>query len=159
MMQTAAARHGLTELQCQLLERWQRGFPLSERPYAELAAELNATEAEVLAALDELQRRGVVGRIGAVVAPHRAGWSVLAALAVPEPALQRVAAIVSDFAEVNHNYRREHDFNLWFVVTAASAEQVAAVLADIERATGLEVLELPLERAFHIDLGFDLQWN
>jgi hypothetical protein len=60
---------------------------------------------------------------------------------------------------VNHNYEREHAFNLWFVVTAPSREAVEAALREINAATGLEVLDLPLEEAYHIDLGFKVRWN
>ncbi len=63
---------------------------------------------------------------------------------------------MSGFPEVNHNYQREHVFNLWFVVTAADRAQVDEVLAAIEEATGLLPLDLPLERSFYIDLGFPL---
>jgi hypothetical protein len=41
-------------------------------------------------------------------------------------------------------------------VTAPSEEGVARVLADIERSTGLPVMDLPLEQDYHIDLGFPL---
>jgi hypothetical protein len=94
--------------------------------------------------------------VGPVFAPQRAGASTLAALAVPEDRLEEVAGLVSAYAEVNHNYQRDHTWNLWFVVTAPDTQRVQQVLADIESATGLGVLNLPLERAFYIDLGFPL---
>ena len=72
--------------------------------------------------------------------------------------MEEVAALVSAFPEVNHNYEREHAFNLWFVVTGENQTHVAAVLAALSDRTGLEVLDLPLEEAFHIDLGFPLRW-
>jgi hypothetical protein len=77
-------------------------------------------------------------------------------LAVPPERLEEVAALVGGFAEVNHNYAREHRLNLWFVVTAPDAERVAQVLAEIAEHTGLAPLDLPLERDFHVDLGFRL---
>ena len=67
-----------------------------------------------------------------------------------------VADMVSRYDEVNHNYEREHHYNLWFVVTAADAAGVRGVLEDIEMRTGLAVLDLPLEQSFYIDLGFPL---
>ena len=67
--------------------------------------------------------------------------------------------IVSEYDEVNHNYEREHDFNLWFVLTAPTAGRISAVIDEITGRTGLPVMDLPLEEAFHIDLGFRLQWN
>ena len=69
-----------------------------------------------------------------------------------------MAGLVGGFAEVNHNYAREHRLNLWFVVTAPDAERVAQVLAEIAALTGLTPLDLRLERDFHVDLGFRL-WH
>ena len=144
----------IDDRQRRLINRYQRDFPLTSRPFAVIGAELGLSEEDTIALCRDLQESGVIGRIGAVVPPHRAGASTLAAMAVPEEALEAVAAIVSAHPEVNHNYAREHRFNLWFVVTAATAADVGRVLAAIRRQTGLEVLNLPLEHAYHIDLGF-----
>ena len=138
-----------------LLDEFQRGFGLTPRPFAEIAARLEVSEAEVIGRLTET---GAVRRVGAVFRPNRVGASTLAALAVPPERLEDVAALVGAFAEVNHNYAREHRLNLWFVVTAPNAERVAQVLAEIAALTGLTPLDLRLERDFHVDLGFRL-WN
>ena len=147
---------GLSALEKCLLNEYQRGFPLCPEPYAEIAAQLGVAEADVIQTLESLQRRGFISRVGPVFAPQRAGASTLAALAVPDDRLEEVAGLVSAYAEVNHNYQRDHAWNLWFVVTAPDTQCVQQVLADIESATGLGVLNLPLERAFYIDLGFPL---
>jgi DNA-binding Lrp family transcriptional regulator len=146
----------LTALEKCLLNEYQRGFPLCPEPYAEIAAQLGVSEADVILTLESLQRRGFISRVGPVFTPQRAGASTLAALAVPEDRLESVAGQVSAYAEVNHNYQREHAWNLWFVVTAPDQQRVEQVLADIEAVTGLPVLNLPLQRAFYIDLGFPL---
>jgi DNA-binding Lrp family transcriptional regulator len=91
-----------------------------------------------------------------VFAPRRLGASALAALAAPPGRLAEVAARVSREAAINHNYEREHRFNLWFVITAPSRIELDAVVARIEADTGCAVIVLPLEEEFHIDLGFDL---
>lgn len=142
-----------------LLNDFQRDFPLSARPYAELGERLGIDEAEVMDRLARLARGGEVSRVGAVFRPHAVGGSTLAAMAVPEGRLDEVAALVNAFPEVNHNYQREHRLNLWFVVTAPSASRVAEVLAEIAHRAGLAVLDLPLLEHFHIDLGFDLKWS
>ncbi len=139
-----------------LLNGTQRGFPLEPRPFARLAAELDLGEAEVLGLVERLCAEGAVSRLGPVIAPNTLGASTLAAMAVPEERLEEVAAAVSARDEVNHNYEREHRVNLWFVVTAPDAAAVAAVLAGLESETGLAILDLPLEAAYHVDLGFDL---
>ncbi len=139
-----------------LLNRYQRDFPLVSHPYAEIGARLGIAEAEVIASYERLAAKGVLGRIGALFRPNTIGASVLAALAVPERELERVAKIVSAHREVNHNYEREHEFNLWFVAAASDAGRLEEVLKSIERETGLAALRLPLVEEFHIDLGFDL---
>ena len=149
----------LDALDRRLIEAFQRDLPLCPEPYAEMAAALGTTEADVLARLARLEAEGVVSRLGAVIAPHCTGWSTLAAMAVPADRLDAVAATVSARPEVNHNYARQHRLDLWFVVTAESPSRVAAVLAEIEGSTGIEVLDLPLERAYGIDLGFKPSWN
>jgi DNA-binding Lrp family transcriptional regulator len=149
----------LSEFERRLLNDFQHDFPLVPRPYAELARRLDSDEAMVIEALGRLQAQGLVSRIGAALAPHEAGWSTLAAMAVPEARLEDVAGIVSRFGEVNHNYEREHAYNLWFVVAAPDRARVEAVLAEIEAATGLAPMSLPLEEAHRLNLGFPLQWD
>ncbi len=149
----------LSQLDCELLNAYQHDFPLVSNPYAVIADELGASEGEVIESLSRLKAAGAIGRIGAVVTPHRAGWSTLAALKVSTEHFETVADIVSQFDEVNHNYEREHLYNLWFVVTASSEDAVLKVLSDIEWMTGLQPLNLSLEKAYHIDLGFTLKWH
>lgn len=146
----------LKDWERRLLNEWQRGFPLSPTPYADVARELGVTEAEVLDALARLKSAGAVSRVGAVVRPNTVGVSTLAAMCVPPERLEAVAGLVNGYAEVNHNYEREHRLNLWFVVTAPDAARLQAVLDDIAARSGIEVLAFPLLESYHIDLGFDL---
>ncbi len=139
-----------------LLDGYQRDFPLERRPFARIAADLGLSEADVLERLDALREDGKISRIGAVVRPNAIGASTLAALSAPDEDLARIAAIVCAHPEVNHCYEREHALNLWFVVTAPDPAAVASVLGAIEAETGLCCLDLPLEEAYHIDLGFPL---
>lgn len=139
-----------------LVNRWQHGLPVCARPFAAMAEALGADEARVLATLRALADRGAISRVGPVFEHRKAGASTLAALAVPPARLEDVARQVSGWREVNHNYEREHHWNLWFVVTAPDAGAVDAVLQGIGQATGLAPLSLPMVRPFHIDLGFAL---
>ncbi len=139
-----------------LLNDFQRDFPLVAEPFAELAHRLDCAPEAVLATAEKLQRRGAISRVGAVFAPWRIGVSTLAAIAAPPDNLDAVAALVSSRAEVNHNYQREHHFNLWFVATATDEAALTGVLGGIAADTGHPVLSLPLVEQYHIDLGFDL---
>ena len=131
------------DLEFRLLNDYQHDFPLVAAPFAAMAAALGVSETDVLATLARLQERGVVSRVGAVVRPRSIGASTLAALAVPEGELERVAQMVSAYPEVNHNYQREHHYNLWFVVAAPDELALQRVLREIEERSGCRVLYLP----------------
>lgn len=146
----------LDPLDRRLLDEFQRDFPLVPQPFAVVAEALEVSEAEVIARLDRLQRAGAVARVGGTVRPNTAGASTLAALAVPEARIEDVAALVGAEPGVNHSYLREDAWNLWFVATAPDGAELEASLERIAARTGLQVLSLPLLRAFNIDLGFRL---
>jgi DNA-binding Lrp family transcriptional regulator len=146
-------------LEQKLLNDFQHNFPLCKEPYKALASTLNCSVNTVINSLASLQKKGVVSRVGVVIKPNSIGVSTLAALCVPQHLLHEVASIVSSFDEVNHNYEREHVYNLWFVVMAQNNSALQTVLNDISKKTGFKVMSLPLERDFHIDLGFQLNFT
>ena len=149
----------MNRLEFGLLNSFQRGFPLVPEPFRVMGERFGATEAEVINALRELAARGAVSRVGAVFAPNRIGAGTLAAVTAPPHRLEEVAASISAYPEVSHNYQREHRFNLWFVATAPSPARLTEVLDRIERDIGLPIIRLRLLEEFHIDLGFDLRGN
>ncbi len=139
-----------------LLNDFQRGFPLVARPFAEIGRRCGMPEQAVLDELRRLAGEGVVSRVGVVFAANAVGAGTLAAMQLAPAEIDEVAAAVSEQPEVNHNYEREHAYNLWFVVTAPNRAEVSAALRRIERLSGHEALSLPLIEEYHIDLGFDL---
>jgi DNA-binding Lrp family transcriptional regulator len=139
-----------------LLDRFQRDFPTSATPYADVARTLGLCESDVLAALQALVDVGIVARVGPIFRAGSVGASTLAAMAVPLPRLADVASIVGAHAGVKHNFAREHRFNLWFVAHARDADALASLLQEIETQTRLPAISLPLVREYHIDLGFPL---
>ncbi|WP_432744641.1 Lrp/AsnC family transcriptional regulator [Methylobacter sp. G7] len=149
----------LTTLHKQLLNDYQHNFPLSPRPYQDIADALGVTEADVLSAFTELNDNNFISRIGPVIPPNHIGVSALIAMSVPEQHLQTVADKISAHPEVNHNYEREHRFNLWFVVIAADTEHLCAVIDVIEQETSYPAMLLPMLDDFFIDLGFKLDLN
>ncbi|GAB4346176.1 MAG: AsnC family transcriptional regulator [Gammaproteobacteria bacterium] len=158
VLDTEQSAPDYSELERRLLDEFQHTLPLSSRPFAEMAQKLGVSEAVVIERLRSLQARGAISRVGPVFRPKRLGASTLAAMAVPPEYLDEVAELVSALPEVNHNYEREHRFNLWFVVTAEDAAHLEAVLDGIAEETGIPVMALPMEEDYHIDLGFRLKW-
>ncbi|WNC72631.1 Lrp/AsnC family transcriptional regulator [Thalassotalea psychrophila] len=149
----------LSKLSQKIINAYQKGFPLSHRPFLELANRFNSTEDEVLECFQELQELQVLSRLGPVFNHQQAGASTLAALAVPEDQIDEIAKLVNQFTQVNHNYAREHSYNLWFVATAANEDALKQCLTHIHRETGFKPLILPMEQAYHIDLGFNIEFT
>ena len=149
----------MNEFDKQLLDDFQRDFPLVSRPFAAIGDQVGLSEQDVIDAYKHFAEERYVSRIGAIIKPNAVGASTLAAMAVPTERLDEVADLVSSYDEVNHNYAREHAFNLWFVVAAGDVMRVNWVLAQITNKTGLAVMNLPILEDYHLDLGFKLQWT
>ncbi len=148
----------LADMDLRLLERLHGELPLSDRPFAEVAAELGLREDALIDRLRQLLSSGVLTRFGPLFQIERAGGRfVLAAIAVPPERWDAVVAQVNAHAEVAHNYRREHALNMWFVVATESLAQADAVLAAIQAETGLEVLAFPKEREYFVELRLPLR--
>ncbi|KAI3593829.1 Heme d1 biosynthesis protein NirD [Cupriavidus sp. U2] len=135
----------------------QRDFPIVPRPFQSAGAALDLNEHTVLSLLARDVGAGRVSRIGAVFAPNVIGASTLAALAVPPDALPRVAARVNAHGAVSHNYARHgHRYNLWFVAGARNRAALDVGLGSIADDVDQLPLDLPMEREYHIDLGFSM---
>lgn len=146
----------LTGTELALLDRWQQEFPFVSRPFAVVGRSVGISEHATLDIFERLQKQQMISRIGAIVRPHAVGASTLAAMRVTPNRLEEVAAVVSAQPFVSHNYQRTNDYNLWFVIAAPHAQAVASTIDSIQKLTNLPILDLPLQQAYHLDLGFPL---
>ncbi|MCP4701061.1 MAG: Lrp/AsnC family transcriptional regulator [Gammaproteobacteria bacterium] len=141
-----------------IINKLQGGFPIAARPYAEAAARLELSEKELIQRLDRLLAEKVLTRFGPLYNAERLGGGLtLAAMRVPEADFEQTAQQVNAFAEVAHNYARNHAFNMWFVVATERPERVAEVLAEIETQTGLRVYNMPKKAEYYIGLKLDAE--
>lgn len=139
-----------------IINELQGGFPLSERPYAEVAQRLGTSEDELLQRLDAMLADGLLTRFGPMYHAERLGGRLtLAAMQVPAADFERVAGQVNAYPEVAHNYVREHVLNMWFVLATETPERIGEVIADIERETGHKVYNMPKQEEFFVGLRFD----
>ncbi len=145
-----------TALEQKILNNYQQCLSLSLTPFKDIAKDLGVSESKIIHSIESLQEHGAISRVGPVFRPNRVGVSTLAAMSIPDYELDTIARIISAFPEVNHNYQREHYYNLWFVVTASSAEHLDIVLHEIEQHTEHSLMSLPMLDDYFIDLGFDL---
>jgi DNA-binding Lrp family transcriptional regulator len=145
----------MTDLERRVINALQGGFPICERPFDEAARALGIDEAALIDCIDGMLEKGLLTRFGPLYDAGRLGGAFsLCAMEVPAADFDRVAAIVNAMPEVAHNYEREHRLNMWFVVATAKPEGIAGVLARIEAATGLRVLDFPKQDEFRVDLRF-----
>ncbi|MBP8194867.1 MAG: AsnC family transcriptional regulator [Azonexus sp.] len=146
----------LSDIDRRILATLQGDFPICERPYAEAAAQLGIGEAELLARLESLLADKVLTRFGPMFQIEEMGGAfVLAALAVPEARYEEVTALVNALPQVAHNYRREHQLNMWFVLATESKAGIAEAIAQIEHDTGLPVYAFPKEREFFVEMKLE----
>ena len=137
----------------------QTSLPVEERPYAALGEACGTDEAGAFAVVEAARAVGIVRRIGASFDSYRLGCvSTLAALAVPEDDLDRVAALVGSHPGITHNYERDDRYNLWFTCIVHGREALERELADIQRETGEDdMLVLPALRLFKVRVAFDVR--
>lgn len=138
-----------------LINRLQHGLPLVRHPWEALADELQSSSQELRDRLQALLDDGTLTRFGPMFDIERLGGAfTLAALAVPEERFDAVASQLEAMPEVAHNYRREHPWNMWFVLGCETPEGIAETIERIETLTGLPVLNLPKEETYHVGLHF-----
>lgn len=141
-----------------LINHLHGGFPLDDRPFATVAAQLGWSEVRVIERLHQLLAQGVLTRFGPLFQIERAGGQfVLAAIAVPEERFDVVNTVVNSFPEVAHNYRRTHRLNMWFVVAAETPALAQTAIARIEEAVGLPVYAFPKEEEYFVELRLPAQ--
>lgn len=147
--------HHMHQLSRRLINEWQGGFPLCERPFARLAAHLDSSEDEVLETLRQLLADGTLTRFGPLYQIERLGGAFsLAAMQVPPAEFERISAIVNAFPEVAHNYQRSHVLNMWFVLATETTHGIQAALERISAATALPVFNFPKQREYFIEARF-----
>lgn len=147
----------LNELERAVINHYQGGFPLTEQPYRSVASYLGCSESTLLDTIRRLLDAGVLSRFGPLYdAVKLGGGLTLAAMSVPEPHYDRVTEQVNGFAEVAHNYRREHTLNMWFVIATASPERTDNAVQQIQQLTGFKVVSFPKQHEFYVGLWLKL---
>jgi siroheme decarboxylase len=148
----------LDELDRMILNEIQSNLPIEPRPYQVLAEKLKCSEEEVLRRVQEMKDKEVIRRIGANCDSRKLGYtSTLCAAKVPSHLMERFVEAVNSYTGVTHNYRRKHDYNIWFTLIAPSKGEIKRILSEISELTGVEeVISLPAERLFKIQVDFEV---
>ncbi len=136
-----------------IINHLQDGFPIVARPYAEIARRLAISETDLIDRLQALLYDGVLSRFGPLFNAERMGGALsLCAMAVAADRFESVAEIVNSHAEVAHNYARAHSLNMWFVLATEDEDRIREVIGDIEERSGLRVYNLPKIQEYFVGL-------
>ena len=139
-----------------IINELQGGFPICESPYAMVAEQLGTSEGELIARLQRLLDEKILSRFGPMYHAERLGGGLtLAAMAIPDEQFDVVPEQVTAFPAVAHNYAREHELNMWFVLATETPQRIDEVIGEIEAATGFKVINMPKEQEFFIGLRFE----
>lgn len=142
-----------------ILDCLQDDLPLVSQPWEDIAGRLGIPEADLLARMQKMAGAGIIRGISPVLESRPLGLhaATLVALRVPEDRLEEVAAIISSYPQVSHNFQREHEYSLWFTIAAKDEEGVRAVRDEILHRAGIpasEMLDLPTVRRIKINVRF-----
>ena len=148
----------LDELDRLILNEIQSHFPIEAEPYLVLAEKLGCSEAEALERVQSLKDREIIRRIGANCNSRKLGYtSTLCAARVPQTHMEKFVEVVNSYPGVTHNYRRDHDYNIWFTLIAPTVEDIDRILREISDTTAVrEIMSLPAERLFKIQVDFEV---
>jgi siroheme decarboxylase len=131
------------ELDRRIVNALRGGFPVRERPFAEVAARLGCGERELIRRIDALLQAGVLTRFARCTMPS--AWGERSAS--PPWQCLRPISIASRRSSMpslrSHNYAHDHVLNMWFVLATESAEALQQALAEIEQQTGYAVYNMP----------------
>ena len=141
-----------------ILNNIQVDFPISSRPYKIIADRLGILEDELIQRVIQMKEDMLIRRIGGNFSPDKLGYhSTLCAAKVPEAKLKLFTETVNSYSGVTHNYKRDHQFNVWFTFIALSIEKIEKSLNEISQKTGVEnILNLPATKVFKISANFKL---
>ncbi|WP_027338867.1 AsnC family transcriptional regulator [Halonatronum saccharophilum] len=142
----------MDEVDRRLLTLAQEGIPISSTPYKDLGREIGISGGEVVERLNTLKEEGYIRRLGGIFSSKRLGYvSTLVATRVEEESFYEVADVINRYDGVTHNYRRNHDFNLWFTLIAPSKDDLEDKLEEIESIEGIEKMRnLPAQNLFKL---------
>lgn len=146
----------MDEIDRRIINTLQTGFPLCESPYREAAAELGLSEQALIDRLSILLQEGILSRFGPLYHAELMGGALtLAAIKAPDDRFDEVADIVNGFPEVAHNYARNHELNMWFVIATETPEQIQRTISAIEQQTRLTVYNMPKVSEYFVGLKLE----
>jgi DNA-binding Lrp family transcriptional regulator len=108
-------RSTLTPAERDLVVEIQGGLPITETPYADVAAAIDADVEWVIETIERFRREGKVRRVGVIPNHYALGYTEngMTVWDVPEDVLDEVGPVVADLEFVTHCYERPRHAGVW----------------------------------------------
>ncbi|MCU1426880.1 MAG: transcriptional regulator, AsnC family [Actinomycetia bacterium] len=148
----------LDDLDRELLNAVQWDFPLEARPFAAIGERLGIPEADLHERVRRVKDAGVLRQLSAIFDTRALGFSsALVAAKVDPDHIDGAAAVISKHPGVSHNYKRNHEYNLWYTVAVPPGEDLDAHLDVLHRDSGsLVTRKLPTLKLYKIGVKLDM---
>jgi len=142
-----------------ILYELQKNFPLTKRPFEDIAKRLEISEDEVLSIVKKEKDDGIIRQTSAIFDTKRLGYnSSLVAFEVDKNDIDKAVKILNSHPGISHNYERNHSFNIWFTLAVPpdsllGLEKTVEILAKECKAK--EFIILPTLKLFKIAVKLD----
>jgi DNA-binding Lrp family transcriptional regulator len=148
----------LDDLDRELLNALQWDFPVDATPYATLATRLGTTEDDVHARIRRVKDAGILRQLSAIFDTRALGYgSSLVAAKVDPDRIDDAAAVISEHPGVSHNYKRNHEYNLWYTLAVPPGASLDDHLDVLHEASGaLVTRKLPTLQLYKIGVKLDM---
>jgi DNA-binding Lrp family transcriptional regulator len=140
----------MDDLSKKLICQLQEDLPLCSAPYLEIARQIGSTQEEVFRLLAEMEREGVMRRIGVVLYHQQAGVraNVMGVWKVPPEQAQKAGQIMASYSQVSHCYERPvtpaWGYNLYTMIHGKDFAECSRIAEDISKRCGIKEYKLLL---------------
>ncbi len=143
-------------MKSELLSIIQKRFPLTPRPFADIAKELDSDESTIIKIISEEKEKKIIRQISPIFDTKRLGYSSsLVSFKVRREDIDRAVEVINSHPGVSHNYEREHPFNIWFTMAIAPNSKLGlkeTVKIIAQKANAIESIMLPTLKLFKISV-------
>ena len=132
------------ELDRAVIQATQGDLPVVPEPFAPAAAALGMDQDQLLAKLAEMQQRGLLRRVAAILFHRRAGFSAngMGVWKVPDERIMEIGPRMAAFRGISHCYQRptyaDWPYSIFTMAHGRSKEECDAILDSIAADTGIE---------------------
>ena len=148
----------MDNLDKEILNEIQWTFPLTPKPYSEIAKKFGISDQEMMQRLSVLKNAGIIRQISAIFDTRKLGYkSALVAMAIEPEKLDYVANQVNKHPGVSHNYERNHEYNLWFTLAVPPGSDLKTEIDKFSKLPGiLKTRLLPTIKLFKIGVKLEM---